>query len=48
MRWWNVMACFKTAVMQVTGLRAYLADQTAILYRLTNGCLLAAFDLMDG
>ncbi len=47
-RWWNVMACFKTAVMQVTGLRAYLADQTAILYRLTNGCLLAAFDLMDG
>lgn len=45
--WWNVMACFKTAVMQVTGLRAYLADRTEIFYRLTNGCLLAAFDLMD-
>jgi len=45
-RWWNTMACFKTAVMQVTGLNAYLADRTDILYRLTNGCVLAAFDLM--
>lgn len=44
--WWNTMACFKTAVMQVTGLRSYLADRTEIMYRLTNGCLVAGFDLM--
>jgi aminoglycoside phosphotransferase (APT) family kinase protein len=46
-RWWNVMACFKTAVMQITGLRSFLAERTDTLYRLTNGCLLAAFALMD-
>ena len=46
-RWWNTMACFKTAVMQVTGLRSYLADRTEIMYRLTNGCVLAALDLME-
>lgn len=45
--WWNVMACLKTSVMQVTGLRAFLSDRTEDLYRLTNGCLLAAFDLME-
>lgn len=46
-RWWNAMACFKTAVMQVTGLGSYLQDRTEIMYRLTNGCVVAAFDLMD-
>jgi len=46
-RWWNVMSCFKTAVMQVTGLGSYLADHTDVMYRLTNGCVLAAFDLME-
>ncbi len=45
-RWWNTMACFKTAVMQVTGLRSYLADRTEMMYRLTNGCVLAAFELI--
>ena len=46
-RWWNVMACFKTAVMQVTGLASWLDDRTETMYRLTNGCVLAALDLMD-
>lgn len=46
LRWWNTMACFKTAVMQVTGLRSYLSDRTEIMYRVTNGCVLAAFDLI--
>jgi aminoglycoside phosphotransferase (APT) family kinase protein len=45
-RWWNVMACFKTAVMQVTGLASWLQDRTETMYRLTNGCVLAALDLM--
>lgn len=47
-RWWNTMACFKTAVMQVTGLASYLDDRTETMYRLANGCVLAALDLMEG
>jgi aminoglycoside phosphotransferase (APT) family kinase protein len=47
-RWWNVMACLKTAVMQVTGLASWLEGRTDTPYRLTNGCVIAALDLMDG
>ena len=47
-RWWNVMACLKTAVVQVTGLASWLEGRTDTMYRLTNGCVLAALDLMDG
>jgi len=46
LRWWNAMACFKTAVMQVTGLASYLSGRTDTMYRLANGCVLAAFDLI--
>ena len=46
-RWWNVMACLKTAVMQVTGLASWLEGRTDTMYRLTNGCVLAALDLME-
>ena len=46
-RWWNVMACLKTAVMQVTGLASWLDGRTDTMYRLTNGCVVAALDLME-
>ena len=46
-RWWNTMACFKTAVMQVTGLASYLDDRTETMYRLANGSVLAALDLIE-
>jgi aminoglycoside phosphotransferase (APT) family kinase protein len=46
--WWNVFACFKTAVMQVSGLRAFLEGRSDELYRPTHAVLAALLDVVAG
>ncbi len=33
--WWNVLACYKTAVMQVSGLRSFVENRCDVLYQPT-------------
>lgn len=42
--WWNTFACFKTAVMQVSGLRAFVEGRSDDAYRPTRKVLRAALD----
>jgi aminoglycoside phosphotransferase (APT) family kinase protein len=37
--WWNVLACYKTAVMQVSGLRAFVEGRSDALYQPTAAVL---------
>ena len=44
--WWNVLACYKTAVMQVSGLNAFVEGHADELYRPTAAVLRTMFDLI--
>jgi aminoglycoside phosphotransferase (APT) family kinase protein len=44
LRWWNVFATFKTAVMQVSGLRSYLEGRSEEPYRPTAKVLATLID----
>ncbi|MGF1599856.1 MAG: phosphotransferase family protein [Acidimicrobiales bacterium] len=44
--WWNVMSCYKTAVMQVSGLRSFVENRSDVLYRPTAEVLLTLLDLI--
>ena len=44
--WWNVLACYKTAVMQVSGLAAFASGRSDDLYRPTAAVLRTMFDLI--
>jgi len=44
-RWWNAMACYKTAVMQVSGLRSYVEGRCDELYQPTAAVLRTLLDL---
>lgn len=46
--WWNVFACCKTAVMQVSGLRAFLEGRSPELYRPTHAVLAALLEAAGG
>lgn len=46
--WWNVFACYKTAVMQVSGLRAFLEGRSPELYRPTHAVLAALLEAAGG
>ncbi len=46
-RWWNALACFKTAVMQASGLRAYVEGRCDELYQPTAVVLSTLADLVD-
>ena len=46
-RWWNAMACFKTAVMQLSGLRSYVEGRCDELYQPTVAVLGTLLDLVD-
>lgn len=46
--WWNALACFKTAVMQVSGLRSYVEGRSDEPYRPTVAVLGALLDLVEG
>ncbi|MFN0029885.1 MAG: phosphotransferase family protein [Acidimicrobiales bacterium] len=46
--WWNVLACYKTAVMQVSGLRSYIEGRADELYQPTAAVLLALLDAVEG
>lgn len=46
--WWNVLACYKTAVMQVSGLRSYVEGRADELYQPTAAVLLALLDKVEG
>ena len=47
-RWWNVFATFRTAVMQVTGLRSFLDGRSGEPYRPTARVLRVLLDAVDG
>jgi aminoglycoside phosphotransferase (APT) family kinase protein len=42
--WWNVLACYKTAVMQVSGLRSYVEGRSEQLYQPTRAVLSTLLD----
>ena len=46
-RWWAMFATFRTAVMQVTGLRAFLEGRAAESYRPTAPVLRTLVELVD-
>ncbi len=46
--WWNVLACYKTAVMQVSGLRSYIEGRADELYQPTAAVLLVLLDAVQG
>lgn len=46
-RWWNALACFKTAVMQISGLRSYVEGRCDELYQPTAAVLGTLLDLVD-
>lgn len=46
-RWWNVFSTFKTAVMQVSGLRAYLEGMAEEPYRPTAKVLTTLLDSIE-
>jgi len=43
-RWWNALACLKTAVMQISGLRSYVEGRIDELYQPTAAVLRALDD----
>lgn len=45
--WWNVFACYKTAVMQVTGWRAFVEGRSDKPYQPTAGVLRTLLDSID-
>jgi aminoglycoside phosphotransferase (APT) family kinase protein len=45
-RWWNVLACYKTVVMQVSGLRSYVEGRSDELYQPTAPVLRTLLDLI--
>lgn len=45
--WWNVMSCYKTAVMQVSGLRSFVEGRSDELYLPTAAVLGSLLDLVD-
>lgn len=47
LRWWNTFATFRTAVMQVSGLRSFLEERSDEPYRLTAPVLRALLDDLD-
>ncbi len=44
--WWNAMACYKTAVMQVSGLRSFVEGRSDNLYLPTAAVLTTLLDLV--
>lgn len=44
LRWWNLFATFRTAVMQVTGLRSFIEGRSEDAYRPTTRVLKALLD----
>ncbi len=46
--WWNVFACLKTAVMQISGLRSYVEGRHDEPYAPTAPVLLALLDAVEG
>lgn len=44
--WWNVLACYKTAVMQCSGLRSYVEGRCDELYQPTAAVLRTVLDLI--
>ncbi|MFN0089765.1 MAG: phosphotransferase family protein [Acidimicrobiales bacterium] len=44
--WWNVLACYKTAAMQLSGLGSFVEGRSDELYRPTVTLLRTAFDLI--
>ena len=42
--WWNLLACYKTAVMQVSGLRSFVEGRSEELYQPTAAVLTALLD----
>ena len=45
--WWNVMSCYKTAVMQSSGLRSFVEGRSDELYLPTTAVLGTLLDLVD-
>ncbi|MDH3682965.1 MAG: phosphotransferase family protein [Acidimicrobiia bacterium] len=45
--WWNVMSCYKTAVMQVSGLRSFVENRSDVLYQPTAEVLRTLLDLIE-
>lgn len=45
--WWNVMSCYKTAVMQSSGLRSFVEDRSDVLYQPTAEVLGTLLDLIE-
>jgi aminoglycoside phosphotransferase (APT) family kinase protein len=45
--WWNVMSCYKTAVMQVSGLRSFVEGRSDELYLPTAAVLGTLLQLVD-
>lgn len=46
--WWNVMSCYKTAVMQTSGLRSFIEARSDELYHPTAAVLGTLIDLVEG
>lgn len=46
-RWWNVFATFRTAVMQISGLRSFMEGRAEESYRPTARVLRALLDTVD-
>lgn len=47
LRWWNLFATFRTAVMQVSGLRSFLEGRSRQAYRPTSKVLRTLLDYID-
>lgn len=45
--WWNVMSCYKTAVMQASGLRSFVENRSDVLYQPTAEVLRTLLDLIE-
>jgi len=45
--WWNVMSCYKTAVMQVSGLRSFVEQRSDVLYQPTAEVLRTLLELTE-
>ena len=45
-RWWNAMACYKTAVMQASGLRSFVEGRSNDLYQPSAAVLTTLLDLV--
>jgi aminoglycoside phosphotransferase (APT) family kinase protein len=45
--WWNVMSCYKTAVMQASGLRSFVEGRADELYQPSAAVLTALLEMID-